>query len=264
MRPRRMIQFSRAPARLGPPRLPPPPVFPPSEKGAHSGAFVRTAAARREGGSLAAATRGRDRSACRSRGRGSCCALPDSQQSGSSRTIASRGNPPPDRRGEQWWPARSCRTLLPLGIGTCHAGAPRRAGAASVCSCNPWTNKKRHDLTTEIMALMPSGYHLGCKTKAPNDSPFSRSNHLALALTRWFWLWLIFTIDSRLHSLQYSGKSVSTVVGRTRCCVGRPHNGQINFPSADTNSISRRFSDCKSFCRSFPVFIYCFKSKYRY
>lgn len=122
-------------------------------------------------------------------------------------------------------------------------------------------NKKRHDLTTEIMALMSSGYHLGCKTKAPNDSPFSRSNHLALALTRWFWLWLIFTIDSRLHSLQYSGKSVSTVVGRTRCCVGRPHNGQINFPSADTNSISRRFSDCKPFCRSFPVFIYCFKSK---
>ena len=34
---------------------------------------------------------------------------------------------------------------------------------------------KRHDLTTEIMALMPSGYHLGCKTKAPNDLPLSRS-----------------------------------------------------------------------------------------
>ena len=35
--------------------------------------------------------------------------------------------------------------------------------------------QKRHDLTTEIMALMPSGYHLGCKTKAPNDLPVIRS-----------------------------------------------------------------------------------------
>lgn len=42
--------------------------------------------------------------------------------------------------------------------------------------------QKRHDLTTEIMAPMPSGYHLGCKTKAPNDLPFTRSNHLAQAL----------------------------------------------------------------------------------
>ena len=31
-------------------------------------------------------------------------------------------------------------------------------------------NKKRHDLTTEIMALMPSGYHLGCKTKSAKRS----------------------------------------------------------------------------------------------
>ncbi len=111
--------------------------------------------------------------------------------------------------------------------------------------------QKRHDLTTEIMALMPSGYHLGCKTKAPNDLPFTRSNHLALALALRLWLWLIFTIDSRLHILQYSGKSVSLVLGRTRCCVGRPHSGQTNLPSADTNSISCAFLLCKTFVPPF-------------
>ena len=111
--------------------------------------------------------------------------------------------------------------------------------------------QKRHDLTTEIMALMPSGYHLGCKTKAPNDLPFTRSNHLALALALRLWLWLIFTIDSRLHILQYSGKSVSLVLGRTRCCVGRPHSGQTNLPSADTNSISCAFLICKTFVPPF-------------
>ena len=108
---------------------------------------------------------------------------------------------------------------------------------------------------------MPSGYHLGCKTKAPNDLPSSRSNHLALALR--LWLIFTFTIDSRLHNLQYSGKSVSSVDGRTRCCVARPHNGQISLPSADTNSIPRRSLDCKSFCRPFLLFIYCLKSNYR-
>lgn len=111
--------------------------------------------------------------------------------------------------------------------------------------------QKRHDLTTEIMALMPSGYHLGCKTKAPNNLPFTRSNHLALALALRLWLWLIFTIDSRLHILQYSGKSVSLVLGRTRCCVGRPHSGQTNLPSADTNSISCAFLLCKTFVPPF-------------
>ena len=98
---------------------------------------------------------------------------------------------------------------------------------------------------------MPSGYHLGCKTKAPNNLPFTRSNHLALALALRLWLWLIFTIDSRLHILQYSGKSVSLVLGRTRCCVGRPHSGQTNLPSADTNSISCAFLLCKTFVPPF-------------
>ena len=111
--------------------------------------------------------------------------------------------------------------------------------------------QKRHDLTTEIMALMPSGYHLGCKTKAPNNLPSTRSNHLALALALRRWLWLIFTIDSRRHNLQYSGKSVSVVVGRTRCCVGRPHKGQISLPSADTDSISRALSFCNTFVPPF-------------
>ena len=113
--------------------------------------------------------------------------------------------------------------------------------------------QKRHDLTTEIMALMPSGYHLGCKTKAPNDLPFTRSNHLAQALAQRLWLRLIFTFttDSRLHTLQYSGKSVSVVVGSTRCCVGRPHSGQISLPPADTNSISRAFLLCKTFVPPF-------------
>lgn len=113
--------------------------------------------------------------------------------------------------------------------------------------------QKRHDLTTEIMALMPSGYHLGCKTKAPNDLPFTRSNHLAQALAQRLWLRLIFTFttDSRLHILQYSGKSVSVVVGSTRCCVGRPHSGQISLPPADTNSISCAFLLCKTFVPPF-------------
>lgn len=74
LRPRRAIRDFRACARLAVSSEPPPAVFPPSERGPHSGALVRTAAARFEGGIPAAARRDRARSAFRSRGRESCCA----------------------------------------------------------------------------------------------------------------------------------------------------------------------------------------------
>ena len=74
LRPRRAIRDFRACARLAVLAEPPPEIFPPSERGPHSGASLRTAAARFEGGIPAAARRGRARSAFRSRDRESCCA----------------------------------------------------------------------------------------------------------------------------------------------------------------------------------------------
>ena len=74
LRPRRAIRDIRACARLAVSSEPPPAVFPPSEKVPHSGASLRTAAARFEGGIPAAARQARARSAFRSRDRESCCA----------------------------------------------------------------------------------------------------------------------------------------------------------------------------------------------
>lgn len=61
LRPRRAIRDFRACARMAVSAEPPPEIFPPSERGPHSGASLRTAAARFEGGILFAATRGRAR-----------------------------------------------------------------------------------------------------------------------------------------------------------------------------------------------------------
>ena len=121
--------------------LPPPAVFPPSEKGPHSGACLRTAAGQIEGGIPAAARRGRARSAFRSRDRGSCCALPGLPRSGSSGRSASRGNYLPGRRDGQRSQARACRIAAPPGTAAARE-ARGREGLSIVCSCNPWANKK--------------------------------------------------------------------------------------------------------------------------
>lgn len=111
--------------------------------------------------------------------------------------------------------------------------------------------KKRHDLTRRSWRSCHPAITSGAEQKRQMIFRFHGQNHLALALALRLWLWLIFTIVSRLHILQYSGKSVSLVLGRTRCCVGRPHSGQTNLPSADTNSISCAFLFCKTFVPPF-------------
>lgn len=129
------------------PALPPPPIFPPSERPPRSGALATTETAHREGGSLSAATRVRGQSVFRSGDRGNCCAPYGSRQSGSNRTTASLGSPPPGRRGEQYRQSRSGRNETPRGICTCRAEGLRPASAASACSCSPCKTKapRPHD-----------------------------------------------------------------------------------------------------------------------
>lgn len=172
------FHFARVPRTPLAACVPPPLISPPSEKPPHSGASAKTAAANREGGSLAVAMRGRARSVSRSPDRESCCAPVGSQRSGSNGTTASRGNRQPGKRGELWSPSRCAHNGWPLGICSRRAAGSRPAGTASVCFCNPSTNQKTPRPHAEIMALMPPGYHLRCRTKAPNDLPFSRSESL--------------------------------------------------------------------------------------
>ena len=172
------FHFARVPRTPLAACVPPPLISPPSEKPPHSGALARTAAANREGVSLAVAMRDRARSVSRSPDRESCCAPVGSQQSGSNGTTASRGNRQPGKRGELWSPSRCAHSGWPLGICSRRAAGSRPAGTASVCFCNPSTNQKTPRPHAEIMALMPPGYHLRCRTKAPNDLPFSRSKSL--------------------------------------------------------------------------------------
>ncbi len=182
LRPRRAIRDFRACARLAVSFEPPPAVFPPSERGPHSGASSRTAAAQIEGGILVSATRGRARSASRSRGRGNCCARRRSPRSGSSGTSASRGSLRPDRHDAQPSLPRACRSAAPPGTAAAHAGRGP-AGPSIVCLCNPWQNKKRRASQHGRLGVLPSGYHLGCKTKAPIDSHTVRyQSALTLAL----------------------------------------------------------------------------------
>ena len=98
---------------------------------------------------------------------------------------------------------------------------------------------------------MPSGYHLGCKTKTPIDSHTVRSQSaltLALASRLWLWCWLIFTIVSRLQCLQNKGKSVKAVVGRILTPVACPHFGQtILFPCK--SSLAQGRPVCNCFCK---------------
>ena len=122
-------------------RLPPPAVFPPSERGPHSGALVRTAAGQIEGGICAAATRDLARSASRSRDRGSCCAPPGSRRSGSSCTTASLGSPRPDRHDAPSLLQRAFRTAALRDTVRCLGEGRLRARPPNACSCNPWHKK---------------------------------------------------------------------------------------------------------------------------
>lgn len=136
------FHFARVPRTPLAACVPPPPISPPSEKPPHSGASAKTAAANREGGSLAVAMRGRARSVSRSPDRESCCAPVGSQRSGSNGTTAIPESRQPGKRGELWSPSRCAHNGWPLGICSRRAAGSRPAGTASVCFCNPSTNQK--------------------------------------------------------------------------------------------------------------------------